>query len=328
VARVAIEEHDRSRGLAIAEGEGDVGIARGADRETAGETRPQLAHDAVARSAARSRRSVSGFDCRIGVSTDSPQCRETSSAVQKSAVPEGHPEVAAGAHGRKSDGPPRIRFWDAADPAHRGRGRQCRPISVYEGGGPTLAWRDLDDSPDEFGCRPRPPRCRPHGRCMWRVDGHEHRGRRPGAQRGCGAHRGRLGDDRRSGRPALAVRLPSLHRAARRRRPEPQGDAGAPSRQRRQVRDGLGRQLRRRGAAEEREQRLPAQGRREERLRRRRLRRHDQVDDVGEGDAHAASHGLSRRTCKTKPARLVAALTSSYQGETNPIATYYSVDPR
>lgn len=33
-------------------------------------------------------------------------------------------------------------------------------------------------------------------------------------------------------------------------------------------------------------------------------------------------------TCKTKPARLVAALTSSYQGETNPIATYYSVDPR
>lgn len=32
--------------------------------------------------------------------------------------------------------------------------------------------------------------------------------------------------------------------------------------------------------------------------------------------------------CKTKPARLVAAVTSSYQGETNPIATYYSVDPR
>jgi hypothetical protein len=31
--------------------------------------------------------------------------------------------------------------------------------------------------------------------------------------------------------------------------------------------------------------------------------------------------------CKTKPARLVAAITSSYQGGTNPIATYYSVDP-
>lgn len=33
-------------------------------------------------------------------------------------------------------------------------------------------------------------------------------------------------------------------------------------------------------------------------------------------------------SCKTKPARLVAAITSSYQGETNPIATYYSVDSR
>ena len=33
-------------------------------------------------------------------------------------------------------------------------------------------------------------------------------------------------------------------------------------------------------------------------------------------------------TCTTKPARLVAAITSSYQGETNPIVTYYSVDPR
>ena len=32
-------------------------------------------------------------------------------------------------------------------------------------------------------------------------------------------------------------------------------------------------------------------------------------------------------TCKTKPARLVTAITSTYQGQTNPIATYYSVDP-
>ena len=33
-------------------------------------------------------------------------------------------------------------------------------------------------------------------------------------------------------------------------------------------------------------------------------------------------------SCKTKPARLVAAITSSYQGQTNPIATYYSVDSK
>lgn len=31
--------------------------------------------------------------------------------------------------------------------------------------------------------------------------------------------------------------------------------------------------------------------------------------------------------CKTKPARLVAAVTSNYMNQTNPIATYYSVDP-
>jgi hypothetical protein len=31
-------------------------------------------------------------------------------------------------------------------------------------------------------------------------------------------------------------------------------------------------------------------------------------------------------SCKTKPARLVAAITSTYQGQTNPIATYYTVD--
>ena len=33
-------------------------------------------------------------------------------------------------------------------------------------------------------------------------------------------------------------------------------------------------------------------------------------------------------SCKTKPARLVAAITSTYQGQTNPIATYYTVDTR
>ena len=33
-------------------------------------------------------------------------------------------------------------------------------------------------------------------------------------------------------------------------------------------------------------------------------------------------------SCKSKPARLVAAITSSYQGETNPIGTYYSVDSK
>ena len=33
-------------------------------------------------------------------------------------------------------------------------------------------------------------------------------------------------------------------------------------------------------------------------------------------------------TCATKPARVVAELTSSYKGDTNKIATYYSVDPR
>jgi hypothetical protein len=33
-------------------------------------------------------------------------------------------------------------------------------------------------------------------------------------------------------------------------------------------------------------------------------------------------------SCKTKPARLVAAITSSYQGQTNPIATYYTVDSK
>jgi hypothetical protein len=30
--------------------------------------------------------------------------------------------------------------------------------------------------------------------------------------------------------------------------------------------------------------------------------------------------------CSDKPARVVAAITSTYQGETNPVATYYSVD--
>ncbi|MDB5218353.1 MAG: hypothetical protein JWO86_6280 [Myxococcaceae bacterium] len=33
-------------------------------------------------------------------------------------------------------------------------------------------------------------------------------------------------------------------------------------------------------------------------------------------------------TCKTKPALLVAELTSTYMGQTNAIATYFSVDPR
>jgi hypothetical protein len=32
-------------------------------------------------------------------------------------------------------------------------------------------------------------------------------------------------------------------------------------------------------------------------------------------------------TCADTKARLVAAVTSTYQGQTNPIATYYSVDP-
>jgi hypothetical protein len=31
--------------------------------------------------------------------------------------------------------------------------------------------------------------------------------------------------------------------------------------------------------------------------------------------------------CKTKPARLVAAVTSTYMNQTNPMATYFSVDP-
>ncbi|HSO31908.1 MAG TPA: hypothetical protein VLT33_05315 [Labilithrix sp.] len=33
-------------------------------------------------------------------------------------------------------------------------------------------------------------------------------------------------------------------------------------------------------------------------------------------------------TCKDKPARVVAALTSTFEGQTNPIATYFTVDPR
>ena len=33
-------------------------------------------------------------------------------------------------------------------------------------------------------------------------------------------------------------------------------------------------------------------------------------------------------TCAAPPARVVAAIVSSYQGSTNPIATYFSVDPR